>query len=292
MISRGMFWNRDSQRIFMAFEQQDYADISRARLHANGFHIWRGRAVRIVFFMMLLGIWQIVASLELWNEVIFPPPKGVADAIVFGFRDGSLPTAIKSSLQRLCIGYGISLAIGIPMGLLLGRKQLLDDTIGSLAVGLQALPSICWLPLAVLWFGLSETAMQFVIIMGSLMSIILAVRDGVKSIPMLYIRAAHILGATGWRFYRYILFPASLPSIMTGAKLGWSFAWRSLMAAELLYVASGIGSTLMTGRELHDMALVVAAMIIIIMIGLATDRFIFKIGEDFVHRRWGVGGRS
>ena len=276
----------------MSIEQQECADISRIRRAAKENHAWRSRAVKFGFFMLLLAIWQIVASLELWSEVIFPPPKEVGEALVFGFRDGSLPMAIKASIQRLCIGYGISLAIGIPVGLLLGRKQLLDNTIGSLAVGLQALPSICWLPLAVLWFGLSETAMQFVIVMGSLMSIVLAVRDGVKSIPLLYIRAAHILGATGWRFYRYVLFPATLPSIMTGAKLGWSFAWRSLMAAELLYVASGIGSTLMMGRELHDMALVVAAMIIIIAIGLVTDRLIFKQGEDFVYRRWGVGGRG
>jgi NitT/TauT family transport system permease protein len=276
----------------MPIEQRDDVHISRIRRLANGRLVWRGVAVRLAFFMLLLGIWQIIASLELWNEVIFPPPKEVGEAIVFGFRDGSLPAALKSSLQRLCIGYGFSLTIGIPVGLMLGRKQLLDDTIGSLAVGLQALPSICWLPLAVLWFGLSETAMQFVIIMGSLMSIVLAVRDGVKSIPVLYIRAAHILGATGWRFYRYVLFPASLPSIMTGAKLGWSFAWRSLMAAELLYIVSGIGSTLMMGRELQDMALVVAAMIIIITIGLVTDRLVFKLGEDLVYRRWGVGGRG
>lgn len=272
--------------------KQDYGDISRISPLDNGHHVWRGRAVRLIFFMLLLGIWQIVASLEIWSEVILPPPKEVVDAIIFGFRDGSLPTAIHSSMQRLCIGYSTSLAIGIPMGLILGRKQLLDDAIGSLAVGLQSLPSICWLPLAVLWFGLNETAMQFVIIMGSLMSIVLAVRDGVKSMPVLYIRAARILGATGWRFYRYVLFPNSLPSIITGAKLGWTFAWRSLMAAELLYLASGIGSTLMMGRELHDMALVVAAMIIIIMIGLVTDRLIFKLGEDFVYRRWGVGGRG
>jgi NitT/TauT family transport system permease protein len=276
----------------MPLKKQDHADISNIRTPTNGHRVWRGRLARLIFFLLLLGIWQIMASLELWSEVIFPPPKGVAEAILFGFRDGSLPSAIMSSLRRLCLGYGISLSIGIPLGLMLGRKQLLDDAIGSLAVGLQALPSICWLPLAILWFGLNETAMQFVIIMGSLMSIVLAVRDGVKSIPVLYVRAAHILGATGWRFYRYVLFPNSLPSIITGAKLGWSFAWRSLMAAELLYLASGIGSTLMMGRELHDMALVVASMIIIIVIGLVTDRLIFKIGEDFVYRRWGVGLRS
>lgn len=267
-------------------------EISQLRLSAASSKIWRGRAVRLAFFGLLLALWQVVSSLEIWSDVLFPPPKEVADALVLGLRDGTLTVAIKASLQRLCVGYSISLIVGIPLGLLLGRKQLLDDTIGSLAVGFQALPSICWLPLAVLWFGLSETAMQFVIIMGSLMSLILAVRDGVKNIPTLYLRAAPILGATGWRFYRYILIPASLPAIMTGAKLGWSFAWRSLMAAELLYVTSGIGSTLMMGRELHDMALVVAAMIVIIIIGLLTDRLVFRVAEGFVHRRWGVGGRS
>ena len=275
----------------MQLEESEQSDIPRVRYLAQGYYVWRVRAARLAFFALLIIAWQVASSLELWSDVIFPPPKDVADALVLGMYDGTLPRAIQASMQRLCVGYGISLLIGIPLGLLLGRKRLLDDTIGSLAVGLQALPSICWLPIAVLWFGLSETAMQFVIIMGSLMSITLSVRDGVKTIPTLYLRAAGILGATGWRFYRYILFPASLPSIMTGSKLGWSFAWRSLMAAELLYVTSGIGSTLMMGRELHDMALVVAAMIIVITIGLLTDRFIFRLAEGFIHRRWGVGGR-
>jgi NitT/TauT family transport system permease protein len=143
--------------------------------------------------------------------------------------------------------------------------------------------------LAVLWFGLSETAMQFVIIMGSFMSLTLAIRDGVRNIPLLYIRAARVLGARGWQFYRYVLLPASLPSLLTGAKLGWTFAWRSLMAAELLYVTTGVGSTLMTGRDLHDMPLVVSAMLIIIAIGLFFDRVVFLAGERYLQRRWGTG---
>ncbi len=271
----------------MPSELEERTESARVSFFTKGYYVWRGRAVRLAFFAMLLIVWQVVASLELCNEVIFPHPKEVADALVLGMQDWTLPQAILASMQRLCVGYGISLLIGIPLGLLLGRKRVLDDTLGSLAVGLQALPSICWLPMAVLWFGLSESAMQFVIIMGSLMSITLSVRDGVKTIPTLYLRAAGILGATGWRFYWYVLFPASLPAILTGAKLGWSFAWRSLMAAELLYVTTGIGSTLMMGRELHDMALVVAAMILIITIGLLTDRLIFRFGENVIHRRWG-----
>jgi NitT/TauT family transport system permease protein len=250
---------------------------------------WKGRVSRLLFLVLLVILWQALSSAGVWNEVIFPAPGAVVQSLLDGISDGSLPRAVAASMLRLGIGYGVSLMIGIPLGLLLGRIRFLDDTVGSIAVGLQALPSICWLPLAVLWFGLSESAMQFVIIMGSLMAVTLTVRDGVKTIPTLYLRAAPILGATGWRFYRYVLFPASFPSVMTGAKLGWTFAWRSLMAAELLYVTTGIGSTLMMGRELHDMPLVVASMLVIIAIGLVTDRMIFRYGENFVHRRWGVG---
>ncbi len=250
---------------------------------------WRRRLVIALFMAMLLGLWQLVVISGLWDETLLPSPLSVAGALLTGIRDGSIPNAVLSSMRRLFFGYGIALLIGIPTGLLLGRKQLLDDTIGSLAIGLQALPSICWLPLAVLWFGLSETAMLFVVVMGSFMSLTLSIRDGVKSIPPLYIRAARVLGAKGWQFYRYVLIPASLPALLTGAKLGWSFAWRSLMAAELLYVASGIGSVLMTGRELHDMALVVASMLVIVAIGLLFDRVLFQAGERYIHKRWGTG---
>ncbi|MBT0663389.1 ABC transporter permease [Geobacter pelophilus] len=250
---------------------------------------WKSWGTRLSFLFILAILWQSLFKAGVWNELLFPSPCSVVQSLRDGIADGTLPKAIAASMVRLGIGYSISLLVGIPLGLLLGRIRLLDDTVGSLAVGLQALPSICWLPLAVLWFGLSESAMQFVIIMGSLMAVTLTVRDGVKTIPTLYLRAASILGATGWRFYRYVLFPASFPSVMTGAKLGWTFAWRSLMAAELLYVTTGIGSTLMMGRELHDMPLVIASMLAIIVIGLITDRLVFRYGEQFVHRRWGVG---
>lgn len=245
---------------------------------------------RVVFFAALLIIWQMLASAGLWSELLFPAPRQVFDALVLSLADGSMPQAILSSMKRLLVGYSISLIIGIPLGLLLGRIKLLDNTLGTMTLGLQALPSICWMPLAVLWFGLSEASMQFVVVMGAVMALILAVRDGVKNIPRLYIRASRVLGATGWKGYLYVILPASLPALLTGAKLGWSFAWRALMAAELIYVSAGLGSTLMMGRELHDMALVVATMLVIIVIGLVTDRLVFGTLEKAVHRRWGVSG--
>ncbi len=245
---------------------------------------------RIVFFTALLLVWQLLAAAGFWSELLFPAPRQVLDALLSSIADGSMTHAILSSMKRLLVGYSVSLLIGIPLGLLLGRIKLLDNTLGTLTLGLQALPSICWMPLAVLWFGLSEASMQFVVVMGAVMALILAVRDGVKNIPRLYIRASRVLGATGWKGYLYVILPASLPSLLTGAKLGWSFAWRALMAAELIYVSAGLGSTLMMGRELHDMALVVATMLVIITIGLVTDRLVFGTLEKSIHRRWGVSG--
>jgi len=244
--------------------------------------------VQVLFFMTLLLGWHLLSTVNLWASVLFPSPADVVASIIKGIADHSLLSAIIASLKRLVVGYTASLSAGILFGLLIGRLKLLDATLGTLSLGFQALPSICWLPLAILWFGLSEGAMLFVIIMGSLMAVVLSVRDGVKSIPPLYLRASRVMGAAGWKLYLFIILPACLPAILTGARLGWSFAWRSLMAAELLYVSTGLGSTLMMGRELHDMALVVATMLVIIAIGLIFDRLIFGSLERVLGARWGL----
>lgn len=250
----------------------------------------RGISVKALFFAVLLMIWQGASDLNIWNELLFPGPLQVLSTGSAVFQDGSMQAAIMASLKRLFIGYGISIAVGIPLGLVMGRVQCVDETLGTLALGLQALPSICWLPLAILWFGLNEVAMYFVIVMGSVMALCLAVRDGVRSIPPLLLRAAKVLGAEGGSFYLHVLLPASLPSVLTGARLGWSFAWRSLMAAELLYGSVGLGSTLTMGRELHDMALVVVTMLVIIAIGLLFDRLFFGSLDNAIRIRWGTDG--
>lgn len=244
--------------------------------------------LRIGFYTLLLAVWEILALLQIWPPYIFPSPGKVILSIWNGFADGSYPLAISVSLRRIAIGYGISLALGITLGLLLGRIQIIQKTLGSLLLGLQALPSVCWLPLALLWFGLSDKAIIFVVIMGAVLSISLATADGIRNTPPLFLDAAKTMGAAGFQLYLRVILPAALPSIISGMKLGWSFAWRSLMAGELLYAGLGIGYLLTMGRELNDMSQVIAVMLIIVLIGLVVDFLIFAPIERAIRERWGL----
>ena len=246
---------------------------------------WR---LRLLFFVVLLAAWEALYRLNLWPPYIFPSMSSVAASLISGFADGSYPLAIAVSLRRILIGYGLSLTIGIPLGLLLGRVKFVQDTLGSIVLGLQALPSICWLPLALLWFGLSEKAILFVVVMGAVLSVTLSTADGVHNTSPLYLRAARTMGARGLTLYIRVILPAALPAIISGMKLGWSFAWRSLMAGELLYVSLGLGQLLTMGRELNDMAQVIAVMIVIVAIGLSVDRALFSPLERRIRERWGL----
>jgi NitT/TauT family transport system permease protein len=202
-------------------------------------------------------------------------------------RDGELLRAVGTSLYRLFVGYAISAAAGITLGVALARAAWLRAAVGPLVVGLQALPSICWLPLALLWFGLSEKAILFVVVMGSLLSICIATEGAVRAVPTLYIRAARTMGSRRLRLYTRVILPAALPGIVTGLKLGWTFAWRSLMAGELLYVAGGLGQMLTLGRELGDMARVMSVMVVIVILGLGFERLLFGSVEKRIRVRWG-----
>ncbi|MCW5934059.1 MAG: ABC transporter permease [Fimbriimonadia bacterium] len=243
---------------------------------------------RIIFVVGLLLLWQLIAMSGLWNKTLFPGPLQVIQRLSAMVSDGSIFIATLVSLKRVLLGYGMALAVGIPLGILMARRDWLEQTLGMIVSGLQALPSICWLPLALLWFGLNDTAILFVVVMGSMVSIIVAVTDGVKNIPPTYVRAARTMGTWRLPLYTEVLLPASLPSILIGAKLGWGYAWRALMSGELLFVSLGLGHTLMMGRELADMSQVIAVMLIIMAIGLTADRAVFGTIENRFRQRWGL----
>ncbi len=241
-----------------------------------------------VFYGLLLVLWEGLFLVRVWPPYLFPSPLAIFRALVAGFQDRTFLIGMGMSLKRILIGYGISLFLGVTLGLLIGRFKVLDDTLGSLIGALQVLPSICWLPLAILWFGLNEGAIQFVIIMGAFLPVAIATDGGIKNIPPLYVRAARTMGIRGSDLYRRVIFPAALPSILTGLKLGWSFAWRALLAGELLFVSMGLGQLLQAGRELSDMSQVMAVMLIIMGIGLFFDHFIFSPIQNNLRRKWGT----
>jgi NitT/TauT family transport system permease protein len=240
------------------------------------------------FYLLLIGIWQGIAALRIWPPYLFPSPSGVFDSLVLGFQDNSFTIGILASMKRVLIGYFISVAGGLLIGLAIGRVKVLDETVGTVVLGFQALPSICWLPIALLWFGLSESAIILVVVLGSLFAVTIGVDTGVKNVPPIYLRAARTMGAHGFDLYTKVIIPAAMPSIISGLKQGWSFAWRALMAGELLYVSIGLGHLLTMGRELNDISQIIAVMIIIIVIGITVDRLVFTKLENRVRERWGL----
>jgi len=250
------------------------------------------RISSLVFFLVLLGSWELAARSEIWSPILFPSPTNVWEYIWQSLRDGTLIEATIVTMKRLLIGYGIGLLFGIPLGLLVAKFRLIRDTIGLLALGVQTLPSVCWVPLALLWFGQTEAAMLFVVVMGTLWSVIIATNDGVRSMPPIYLRAALTMGSKGLHSWFKVILPASLPYLVGGMKQGWAFAWRSLMAAEIfvtILTGFGLGQLMQYGRELMAMDQVVAVMVIIVLIGLLADKMLFSPWERFFHRRWGTG---
>ena len=243
------------------------------------------------FFGVLLLIWDAAFRAKIWSPVLLPSPWQVASYLKDTAVDGTLLKATVITMRRLLVGYFIGLIVGLPLGLLTARWKLLGDTIGTMALGLQTLPSVCWVPLALLWFGQTEAAMLFVVIMGTLWSVVIATETGVRNVPPIYRRAALTMGSKHLHMWFKVILPAALPFIVSGMKQGWAFAWRSLMAAEIfvtILTGFGLGQLLHYGRELSAMDQVIAVMLMIVVIGLLADKIFFSPIERFLHRRWGT----
>lgn len=247
------------------------------------------------FFLFLLLLWEFLVRYDIWSHVLIPTPLEVLKYLVEATKDGTLIQASYITVRRLLQGYLAGIVLGIPIGLLNARYQFFEDTLGVMALGLQTLPSVCWAPLAIIWFGLTEKAMFFIVVMGSVWSIALATDSGVRNVSPIYIRAARTLGSKGFHTWIHVILPASLPFIVSGMKQGWAFAWRSLMAAEIyitVLTGFGLGHLLHYGRELHAMDTVIGVMIVIIAIGLLIDKLVFSPLENFLHERWGTNRGS
>lgn len=244
--------------------------------------------VILAFYLALAAVWQLVSSLGIVHDYLFPSPAHVARRLWELGADGMLWPSIRATLWRMALGFSISAAIGLSIGLLMGVNRVINGCLRSLFLGLQTLPTAAWVPIALLLFGLSDRGIYFVIVMSSVAAVAIATSSGILNIPPLYLRAARTLGTPAYAMPYRVIIPAALPSIVTGIKLGWTLGWHGVVSAELIKSSVGLGYLLYMGRELNDASQVLAIMLLTILFGLALDRFLFGRIEKRIRARWGL----
>ncbi len=252
--------------------------------------LWENLWPQLAALAFVLLLWQLVVTLELRPPWVLPGPAQVLPRLVEELTD-DLPLAIATTLRRAVSGYVLALGIGLLIGLAIVRWRRLRTAVASLITGLQTMPSIAWFPFAILLFGLSEEAILFVIVLGAAPSVANGLIHGVDHIPRLLLRAGRVLGARRINWYRFVILPAALPSFVGGMKQAWAFAWRSLMAGELLVIIAqqpSLGVQLQFQRELADAEGMLATMIVILVIGIVVDQLVFGQMERRIRKRWGL----
>lgn len=219
---------------------------------------------------------------------MFPTLTQVLKTLFSGIMSGQILNAIGTSLSRLLIGFTIATVLGVFLGYLIWRYKIVEDTLGFLITALQSIPSIVWFPLAIIWFGLNNFAILFIVTIGATWTMTISATSGFKNVPTLYQRVAKSLGSGGFHFLRTVILPSSVPQLISGLRIAWAFSWRALMAGELLGAGGGLGQLLETGRSLGQMDLVISVMIIIGVIGTIMDNIVFLRLERNVQRKWGI----
>ena len=256
----------------------------------RGRKIWQAAWPKLAAIVLALGAWQAVVLSGWKPSYLLPGPAPVFAELGDQVTTGDFWKAVSITMTRGVVGFLIAAVIGLVLGVVVSRSRVLRAAIGSLITGLQTMPSIAWFPLAILLFQLSEQAILFVILIGAVPSIANGVIGGVDYVPPLLLRAGRNIGASGLALYRHVVLPAALPSIVSGLKQGWAFAWRSLLAGELLVSIANrpsLGVFLTQSRELGDTTYMIALMIAILAIGIAVDA-VFASVDTGLRRRRGV----
>ncbi|MGY5126608.1 ABC transporter permease [Streptomyces nigrescens] len=246
----------------------------------------------LIAIAIVLGLWQLAYHFELKPHYLLPSPVEVGHSLQQKWLEGTLLSFVWTSVSRGALGFLASVAIGTVLGLIVARVKAVRAAIGPILSGLQSLPSVAWVPAAIIWFGLSDATIYTVVLLGAVPSIANGLVAGVDQISPLYLRAGRTIGATGFAGVRHVLLPASLPGYIAGLKQGWAFSWRSLMAAELIVNApdlgTGLGQLLEQGRELQDMSWVLSAILLILIVGIGIELLIFAPVERRVLRSRGL----
>ena len=244
--------------------------------------------IRIIFFAILILLWYLIVSIWHIPSYIAPSPFEVLNSFCYGFIKGNYLESIFYSLIRVIVGYLLALSIGVFIGILIARYYLLDITLGKTILSLQSIPSVAWVPLALLWFGITDSAVIFIIILEALLPTALSTKNAMRNIPPNLIRAAQTLGSQGVHLYRNVIIKAMIPELVTGLRLSWAFAWRALIAGELFISGAGIGQNLEIGRSLADMPQVIAMITTIGVIGYLTENVFFGTFEKKIRAVWGI----
>ncbi|MGW5035655.1 ABC transporter permease [Streptomyces nigra] len=251
----------------------------------------------VVAVLLVLALWQFLVSSGVADDPTkLPPPSAVWDELREAWLEGTLHQYIWTSVSRGLLGFLLALAIGTPLGLIVARVRFVRAAIGPILSGLQSLPSVAWVPPAVIWLGLNDRMMFAVILLGAVPSIANGLVSGVDQVPPLFLRAGRTLGATGLKGTWHVVMPAALPGYLAGLKQGWAFSWRSLMAAEIIAsspdLGVGLGQLLENGRNTSSMPMVFFAILLILVVGIAIDLLIFSPLERRVLRGRGLLARS
>lgn len=237
---------------------------------------------------VILLSWETGSRLGVWSAAFLPGPVSIGRALIKLILSQGLLRAIGASMQLMLLGYLLAVAFGVPFGVLIHQTPWLRRTLGPMLLGLQTLPSVCWLPLALVWFGSGLNAVLFVVLGNSVFSIAVATAGALGQVPPLTVQAGLTLGARGWTLISRVLLPAAFPDIVTGLRLGWTFAWRALMAGELIASYAGLGRLLQAGRVRGNIAEILATMLVIIMLGLLVEMVLFARLERHIRRQWGL----
>ncbi len=251
---------------------------------------WASTWPQLAAMCLLVAVWQAVVLLGLRPPWVLPGPSDVLPTLVEDMS-GSLPSAIATTMRRAGVGYLLAVTIGMAVGLAIVRWRVLRTAVASLITGLQTMPSIAWFPFAILLFGLSEGAIMFVVVLGAAPSIANGLINGVDHIPPILLRAGDVLGARGIDRYRFVVLPAALPAFVGGMKQAWAFAWRSLMAGELLVIIAqqpSLGAQLQLQRDLSDANGLIATMVVVLAIGIVVDQAVFGTLERRIRARRGL----
>ncbi len=269
----------------------DALEAPTARRESTVRRAWAATWPKVLAIVIVLAAWQLVVWTHWRTEFVLPSPVDVLERLWEDLGTVKLWNAIAITLRRGITGFALAIVIGVALGLLIARFRILRAAIGSLITGLQTMPSIAWFPLAILLFKLSEQAITFVVILGAAPSIANGLIHGVDHIPPVLRRAGRVLGARGLDEYRYVVLPAAMPSFVAGLKSGWAFAWRSLMAGELLVVIAfqaSLGQLLQVSRDLSDAKGLLAVMIVILTIGILIDALVFGTIERRIREKRGL----